>query len=229
VSSPQNDAPVEGRPRPTRRNGQLSPVLRGLLVRFQFVNLLDRYDGTKLTAIFSFINGCLSIAIMSVAALLSHEPFIFPSLGPTAFLFFYSPLAPVASPRNAFIGHLIGAIAGLGSLLVFGLQGDPPAIATSVTAARVGAAALSLGLTSGLMILARSPHPPAGATTLIISLGIMRTLEQIVVLMIAVVLLTLQAIVINRLAGLPYPLWAAKPPPVASNPEPSAGAEAQKQ
>ena len=44
---------------------------------------------------------------------------------------------------------------------------------------------------------------------MIISLGILREPWQLVVLMIAVLLLTLQALVINRLAGLPYPLWAA--------------------
>jgi hypothetical protein len=33
------------------------------------------------------------------------------------------------------------------------------------------------------------------------------TIDQLAVLMLAVVLLTLQAIVINRLAGLPYPIW----------------------
>jgi CBS-domain-containing membrane protein len=68
------------------------------------------------------------------------------------------------------------------------------------------------------MVLLKSPHPPAGATTLIISLGILRTPEQLVILMVAVSLLTLQAIAINRLAGLPYPLWAPAP---ASTPGPS--------
>jgi hypothetical protein len=31
--------------------------------------------------------------------------------------------------------------------------------------------------------------------------------EQLVLLMVAVVLLTIQAFVINRLAGIPYPVW----------------------
>lgn len=58
------------------------------------------------------------------------------------------------------------------------------------------------------MVLFRVPHPPAGATTLIVSLGILRTPAHLVILMAAVVLLALQAFVINRLAGLPYPIWA---------------------
>ena len=191
--------------------GQLAAVVGGLLDRFRFTSLAQRHDSLWLLASFSFINGCLSIAIMAAVALVSGQPFIFPSLGPTAFLFFYTPLAPAASPRNATIGHLIGVGAGWVSLAAFGLRDAGPALATGVTGPRVAAAALSLGLTAGLMVLLRAPHPPAGATTLIISLGILRTFEQMVVLMAAVVLLTVQALVINRLAGLPYPLWSSRP------------------
>ncbi len=64
------------------------------------------------------------------------------------------------------------------------------------------AAALSLGLTAGLMVLLKSPHPPAGATTLIISLSILTKPEQLLLLMVAVVLFTVQAFVINRQAIL---------------------------
>lgn len=51
------------------------------------------------------------------------------------------------------------------------------------------------------MVWLQVPHPPAGATTLIVSLGILRTPAQPAILMIAVVLLTIQAWVINHLAG----------------------------
>lgn len=189
--------------------GDMFLVLGGLLRRLRFVNLTARRESVYLLSLFSFVNGCLSIALMSVVALATHQPFIFPSLGPTAFLFFYTPLAPAASPRNAVIGHLIGVGAGLGSLLLFGLRAAGPALASGVTGPRVAAAALSLGLTAGLMVLLRAPHPPAGATTLIVSLGILTSTKQLSILMVAVVMLTLQAIVINRLAGLPYPIWSA--------------------
>jgi CBS-domain-containing membrane protein len=76
-----------------------------------------------------------------------------------------------------------------------------------VTWPRVIAAALSLGLTSGLMVLFKSPHPPAGATTLIISLGLITKPLLLIVLLVAVMILTLQALAINRLAGIPFPLW----------------------
>ncbi len=50
---------------------------------------------------------------------------------------------------------------------------------------------------------------PAGATTLIVALGIISQPKELVVVEVAVVLLTGQAFVINRLAGISYPLWGS--------------------
>ena len=147
---------------------------------------------------------------MSVAAVVSGQAFIFPSLGPTAFLLFYTPTLPAASPRNTVFGHAIGIGAGYLALVIFGLTEAAPALATEVTWARVGAAAVSLGLTSGFMVWFKVPHPPAGATTLIVSLGILKTPAELAVLMVAVVLMVGQGLVINRLAGIDYPSWAPK-------------------
>src|SRR4029079_6853823 len=151
-----------------------------------------------------------TIALLAAVAMVSRTPFVFPSLGPTAFLFFFSPRAPAASPRHTLYGHAIGIVCGYGALWLFGLQNAPPAMATGVSLARVGAAALSLASTGALMILAKAAHPPAGATTLIISLGIVTRPFHLLVIEIAVALLTLQAIVINRLAGIDYPRWALR-------------------
>lgn len=181
--------------------------------KLQIKHPAEFHDAEWVYGLFNFITGCLSITVMSAIALVSHEPFIFPSLGPTAFLFFYRPMEPSASPRNTIIGHLIGVAAGWASLAVFGLLDDGVAMATGITSARIGAAALSLGLTNGLMVAFRAPHPPAGATTLIVSLGILHTFEHLSILMGAVVLLTIQAWVINRLVGLPYPYWSSSPEP----------------
>ena len=59
--------------------------------------------------------------------------------------------------------------------------------------------------------MAAGAAPPAGATTLIISLGILREPGQLLVLMAAVALLTVQGYVIIRLAGFEYPRWRARP------------------
>lgn len=192
--------------------GEMSDILQGILLRARLPWLLSHHSQVVVLALFSFINGCLSIGLMSALAVLTHSPFVFPSLGPTAFLFFYTPTAPSASPRNTLIGHAVGATAGYLSLVVTGLTMAGPALSVGVTWPRVIAAALSLGLTAGVMVLLRAPHPPAGATTLIVSLGLLTQPWQLALLMGAVVLLTLQALVINRLAGIPYPLWGPPRP-----------------
>jgi len=54
----------------------------------------------------------LLIGLLSLVALVTGTPFVFPSLGPTAFLFFFDPRAPSASPHHAMIGHAIGIACG---------------------------------------------------------------------------------------------------------------------
>lgn len=191
----------------------MAAIVLGLARRLRIPSLTERHDSTGVMGLFAFLNGLIAIGAMAAVAFTTGEPFVFPSLGPTAFLLFYAPLLPASSPRNAVLGHLIGAAAGYLSLVAFGLTEAAPALASSVTGGRVGAAALSLGLTSGAMVWARVPHPPAGATTLIVSLGVLREPQQLLVLMAAVVLLVVQGFAINRLAGIPYPWWRPRPTP----------------
>jgi CBS-domain-containing membrane protein len=190
----------------------MNAIVLGLARRLRVPALIERHSSTFVMGWFALVNGVVSIGVMATAAWATGSPFVFPSLGPTAFLFFYTPTAASAAPRNTVFGHLIGAVAGYLALVMFGLTEAAPAFETGVSAARVGAAAVSLGLTSGLMVWLRVPHPPAGATTLIVSLGILRTPGQLAVLMLAVVLLTVQGFVINRLAGIDYPSWRPRSP-----------------
>jgi CBS-domain-containing membrane protein len=190
----------------------MNSIVLGLARRLRVPALVERHSSTSVMGLFAMVNGIVSIGVMAAAAWATGSPFVFPSLGPTAFLFFYTPLAPSAAPRNTIFGHAIGAAAGYLSLVLFGLTDAGPALASGVSVARVGAAALSLGLTSGLMVWLRVPHPPAGATTLIVSLGILTSPTQLAVLMLAVVLLTVQGFVINRVAGIDYPAWRPRPP-----------------
>jgi len=59
------------------------------------------------------------------------------------------------------------------------------------------------------MILWRASHPPEGATTLIVALGIIAKPECLFVIEAAVILLAAQAFVINRFADVHYQLWRA--------------------
>jgi CBS domain-containing membrane protein len=187
-------------------------VVRGIAARLRVTWLLRRFDERKVWAAFMFVNGFVTIGLLSLVALATGTPFVFPSLGPTAFLFFFDPRAPSASPHHALIGHAVGIACGYGSLVLLDLQHSGSALALGVTGPRVLAAALSLAATGALMILLKAAHPPAGATTLIISLGAIARPRDLVIIEVALALLVLQAIVINRLAGLDYPSWRPRTP-----------------
>ena len=192
--------------------GDMSAIIWGLSRRFRIPVLVRRHDDTTVMGLFAGVNGLIAIGVMSAVAWATGHPFVFPSLGPTAFLLFYTPTNPAASPRNTIIGHAVGVGAGYLALVIFGLTDAPAALATEVTAGRIGAAAVSLALTSAVMVWLRAPHPPAGATTLIVSLGILVEPGQLGILMLAVIVLTAQGWVINRLAGIDYPTWRSSPP-----------------
>lgn len=183
-------------------------LIFGLLRQLHLERMSRRFHPTFVLASFNLANGAISMGLLAVVALWTQEAFIFPSLGATAFILFYMPMAAPASPRNTLLGHTIGAFVGWLSLAAFGLLETSSAITSGVDWPRVGAAALSLGGTSCLMVLLRATHPPAGATALIVSLGLMPRLAQMPVLLMAVVLLLVQAFVMNRMAGIAYPMWS---------------------
>ncbi|MFE2752740.1 HPP family protein [Actinosynnema sp. NPDC059335] len=153
----------------------------------------------------------VSTLVMAALAVLTGQPLLFPSLGPTAYLLFATPTAPAASPRNTVVGHLIGVLSGAAGLAAFDLWHAPP-ILDHLTWPRAGAAALALTCTCGGMAWTRLPHPPAGATTLIVALGMLRTPLHLAEILLGVVLLLAVAALVNRLTGVPYPLWRPRPP-----------------
>ena len=178
-----------------------------LIERLRLSWLLAHLPPTAVWASYVLVNGFITIALLALLALVTHNPFVFPSLGPTAYLFFFSPLAEASSPRNAVLGHAIALVCGYGAFFVTGMGHLPPGLAAEIYWPRVFAAAISLSLTGAIMVLLHINHPPAGATTMIVSLGIISKPEYLVIIEIAVILLTAQAFLINRLAGLPYPKW----------------------
>ncbi len=178
-----------------------------LLRRLRLDWLLHHFPPRLVRSLYVFVNGFVTIGLLALLALLSRNPFVFPSLGPTAYLLFFSPLAKASSPRNTIFGHAIGLICGYAAFVVTGAGALPFGVHPGIFWPRILAAALSLSATGAFMVLLDISHPPAGATTLIVSLGIISRPRELVIIEVAVFLLVAQALVINRLAGLPYPLW----------------------
>jgi CBS-domain-containing membrane protein len=173
--------------------------------------LSNRFGERRAMTVFATTNGGISVAILAFIDYLTGAPFIFPSLGPTIFHVFSRPMGQVSTPRNAFYGHIIGGACGFTSLVVFGLLGVGSVLQAGMGTSRILAIVLSIALTSGLLVFLNVEHPPAASTTLMFSLGFMSSLKDFGILMLAVVAVLIQAVVINRRAGFPYPLWRLGP------------------
>jgi hypothetical protein len=142
------------------------------------------------------------LAASGAAGLTLHQPWLFPSLGPTVMLFFESPGEGASRPSNALIGHGVGLAAGAAMLYAFGLQHAPSAAAAGLTLGHLVAGALSVALTTLVLTWLKTPHPPAGATTLIVSLGILTEPAALFSMAGAIVLITALGWGLNILLGL---------------------------
>lgn len=131
------------------------------------------------------------ILVLSLIAWTSGAPFIFPSLGPTAYLLAFDQKLS-HSARVVIGGHACGIIGGLVS---YYLVADPYNLlmlteAVSTPGILLGSGAvIAIAITTFLMLVFRVSHPPACATTLIISLGILPHWSDGFVILFAVVIL----------------------------------------
>lgn len=155
------------------------------------------------------IGTAITTTILGALAYFLHEPFIFPSLGPAMFLLFFAPLSTMSAPRNVLVGQGFGLASGYLALVVFGLQGTPPDI-FDLSLLRVGAVILALTVAFGLMVGLGFPHAPAGASAMIVALGIIKTPLDLSIMVLAVVLVVISAFAINRLAGIDVPVWSPR-------------------
>ena len=145
---------------------------------------------------------CLvTLAASGAVGLALKQPWLFPSLGPTVMLFFAAPEQPASRPVNALVGHFVALVVGFGCVVAFGLTGAPPAPVAGLTPSYVAAGALSVAITTLVLQLIRLPHPPAGATTLIVSLGILSKPLALLSMAGAVLLITLAGWALNFALG----------------------------
>jgi CBS-domain-containing membrane protein len=110
--------------------------------------------------------------IVGLMGLLAHQPWLFPSLGPTAFLLVETPEQPSARFYNVVVGHLLGVGAGFLAIVLCHANDAPAVLSTHhLTAVRVWATVLAVALNMLGGILLKASHPPAAATTLLVALG----------------------------------------------------------
>lgn len=166
----------------------------------------------RASSLYVCVGGFIAIGTVAAIASIAGTTFIFPPLGATAFLQLYVPQAPVASPRNTICGHALGIIGGALALLLTGLWNSPHALVNEMSCQQVLAAALSMAISGGLMCHFNLGHPPAAATAMIVSLGLVHSIKSLLILETAVVLLTAITYATNRIAGVKFPLWAPPKP-----------------
>ena len=129
---------------------------------------------------------CL-LLIPAVTAWGTGRPFIFPSLGPSAFALALGEDA--ISARRIIGGHTIGIAIGFLSyhLLAWGLAFSTFHVTWSAADLRLAASGIiSLLLTTAVMLATHTRHSPACATTLIVSLGLMPSLADSAIMFLAV-------------------------------------------
>lgn len=150
----------------------------------------------------------VAISVSGLAAWLLKQPLLFPSLAPTVFLLFRTPLGKDACPRNVIIGHSVAILMGLLMLFVFGLHDEPSVLREGVTLIRIVPVALSLALTEAVLISLNLPHTPAATTTLLVSLGIFVSPVELLCLVGGIALIMVVSWLLNRVLGVPVPLWS---------------------
>jgi len=152
------------------------------------------------------IMAAVLLLIVGLTAWGASQPWLFPSLGPTAYLLAKYPELPSSRIYNCIVGHLVGIASGFIAVAIFNAWQVPSVPLNDVTAPRIWAATVAVGLTVLGNTLLRSGHPPAAATTLLIALGTFKTAWDAVIIIIGVLLLTafgeglkrLRMIVLNK-------------------------------
>jgi hypothetical protein len=124
-------------------------------------------------------------AVLGAIAWGTGRPFVFPSLGPSAFLLAADPRRENGRPARIVGGHLIGGVVGLGAwwLIAGGAALTATQPAFSPAGFRLAASATaSVVATSWAMVATDAVHAPACATTLIVSLGLLSTPAEVAII-----------------------------------------------
>ncbi|MFD7326443.1 HPP family protein [Streptomyces sp. NPDC059875] len=138
---------------------------------------------------------------VSVAALLVlvalgtvlHQPLLIPPLAASMALVAGAPDLPLSQPRSVVGGQLLSALTGFAVLLVAG-----PGL---------WGAALAGGLALGVMMAARTPHSPAAATAVIVTLQNPPFWSFLALLALASALLVAVGLAGARATGRTYPAY----------------------
>jgi hypothetical protein len=151
-------------------------------------------------ALWAPIGGGVLVGLVGALALLAGQPWLLPSLGPTAYLLAQLPAQPSARAYNVLAGHLLGLAAGMIAVWATGAAAAPVVLETgTISGTRVAAGVLAVALTLLATIALAASHPPAAATTLLVALGSLRTPQDAVNIAIGAAIMAVTGVVLRRL------------------------------
>jgi CBS domain-containing membrane protein len=112
----------------------------------------------------------------------TEVPFVVSFPWSPGYQLFFLPRAALSTPRNTLIGHFIGLVCLYASYRIAAIPMAKALASGNFDLRPVLVSALSLSATAAIMILLHASHPPADATTLIVSLGITTRPQYLVVI-----------------------------------------------
>lgn len=145
-------------------------------------------------------------AILGALSWITGLGFLLPSLGPSVFLLATLPEDEMNFPQRVIGGQFIGAItAAVVFHVVVGVTtvGEPIPPRSLLGLRQVLSTFVAAMLTTAGMFITNLEHPPAYATTLIISLGFITQLQEIVIFMGGVLIVT----GVHETFGKRLPIW----------------------
>ncbi len=141
----------------------------------------------------------ISILTVGLLSVLTAQPWLIPSLGPTAYIQAENPEHPTTRFYNTVVGHFVGLASGFFSVILFNALNEPAVLTDKrLVLPRLLAAVLAMILTVGIAPVLRASHPPAAATTLLVALGSLKTPQDALNVMIGVLIVAAVGEVLRR-------------------------------
>ncbi|MGH9328253.1 MAG: HPP family protein [Terriglobia bacterium] len=130
------------------------------------------------------------ILVLGAIGWAASWPFVFASLGPTAYEMIEKPESKSAKPYNVIAGHFVGLGAGFFSVWVLGTWAAPKVTAAGLVAEpRIWTSVLAVALTAGITLMIGASQPASLSTTLLVALGAMQTGRDALAIIIGVLIL----------------------------------------
>lgn len=146
------------------------------------------------------------LVVLGVLSWVGGQRFLLPSLGPSIFALATLPDHEMNFPRRIIGGQFIGAVSAFLAARLFlapiafhsTLQPFSPIVLHQVAATFIAVIVTTIG-----MYITGTQHPPAYATTLIISLGFLGTVRDLLVFLVAILVVVAN----HEVVGKRLPLW----------------------